>query len=161
MDLAGTAHLRRYFLPNIFQPVGLVLTIAGSLFTYLRFGAGIKPDFLNARVFAFYSTYFDTKYFKVIDNNLGEEICGITLLIGLFLIAFSKEKHEQDHYWEFRLRAFIITTYLSNLFLVISFIFVFGLAFFNMLSLYIVLPLLVYSLIFRYLIIQDRKQRLS
>ena len=150
------SNLKKYLLPNIFQTAGLVLAIAGIVMTYLRFGAGIKPGFLDVKVFAFYSTYFDTRYFRIIDNNFGEEVCGITLLLGLFLVAFSREKNEKEHFWIFRLKAFILATYCSVAFLLLSFFFVYGLAFFNMLSLYIILPLLSYSLIFRYYMVKDR-----
>jgi hypothetical protein len=33
---------------------------------------GIKPKFLDVNVFAVWSTYLDTKYMKVISNNIGE-----------------------------------------------------------------------------------------
>lgn len=148
--------LKKYFLPNIFQKVGFVLFAAGAIFTYLRFGAGIKPGFLNAKVFAFYSTYFDTKYFKFIDNNISEEICGLAVLVGIFLIAFSREKFEKDHYWALRLKSFILASYLSLVFLLLIFFFVFGLAFFNLLSLYIILPFLLYTLIFRFYLFKER-----
>jgi hypothetical protein len=156
VDFLPAGSLKKYLLPNIFQTAGLVLAIAGIVMTYLRFGAGIKPGFLDVKVFAFYSTYFDTKYFRIIDNNIGEEVCGITLLLGLFLVAFSREKNEKEHFWIYRLKAFILATYCSVAFLLLSFFFVYGLAFFNMLSLYIILPLLFYSLIFRYFMVKDR-----
>ena len=156
MEFSPAGIFKKYLLPNYFQTAGLVLAAAGIVMTYLRFGSGIKPGFLDVRVFAFYSSYFDTKYFRFIDNNISEEICGITLLTGLFFIAFSKEKTEQDHFWTFRLKSFILSAYCSALFLLLSFLFVFGLAFFNMLSLYIILPLFIYSVIFRYFLIKDR-----
>ena len=156
MDLTSAGSLKKYFLPNVFQKAGLVLVIAGAVFTYLRFGAGIKPGFLNTKVYAVYSTYFDTKYFRFIDNNISEEICGLTILIGLFLVAFSREKHEKEQYWEYRLKSFILSSYLSLVFLLLTFVFVFGIAFFNILSIYIILPLLIYILIFRYYLYKER-----
>jgi hypothetical protein len=156
VEFSSASSFKKYLLPNYFQTAGLVLTVAGIVMTYLRFGTGIKPGFLDVRVFAFYSSYFDTKYFRFIDNNISEEICGITLLAGLFFIAFSSEKREQDHFWIYRLKSFILSAYCSALFLLISFLFVFGLAFINMLSLYIILPLFLYSVIFRYYVVRDR-----
>jgi uncharacterized membrane protein len=156
VELTSAGSFKKYFLPNFFQKAGLVLVIAGAVFTYLRFGAGIKPGFLNTKVYAFYSTYFDTKYFRPIDNNISEEICGLTMLIGLFLVAFSREKLEKEHYWEFRLKSFILSSYLSLVFLLFTFVFVFGIAFFNILSIYIILPLLLYIMIFRYYLHKER-----
>lgn len=143
-------------MPHFFQVAGLVLTIAGLIMTYLRFGAGYKPGFLDVKVFAIWSTYFDTKYLQVINNNIGEEVCGITTLLGVFLLAFSREKYEQDHYWIYRLKAFILAAYCSVIYLLFSFFFIYGLAFFNMLTLYIILPLVFYTLFFRYFLIKER-----
>lgn len=155
MSERNAGRLKRYFLPNIFQVVGYIIAITGFILTFLRFSLGIKPGFLNVKVFAIYSTYFDTKYLRFIDNNISEEICGITVLAGLFLVVFSREKKEMDHYWVLRLKAFIISTYLSVFFLLLSFLFIYGIAFMSMLSLNIILPLLLYILIFRYSVVKD------
>jgi hypothetical protein len=152
----SSGNFNRFLLPNIFQVVGLVLTAAGLSMTYLRFGAGYKPGFMDVKVFAFWSTYFDTKYFQVINNNVGEEVCGITTLLGVFLFAFAREKDEKDHYWGYRMKAFILTAYCSVIFLLASFLFIYGLAFFNMLILYIILPMVLYAIFFRYYLFKER-----
>jgi hypothetical protein len=151
----------KYLLPNWFKTAGLILFLAGIVFSYLHFSAGVKPKFLDVKVFALYSTYLETKSLKVIHNNISEEICGFTTVLGLLLFALSKEKNEKEHYGTLRLKAFIISGYLWALIILASFFLIFGLAFINILSFNLVLPLLLYSLIFRYLLAADRRNEHS
>jgi hypothetical protein len=150
-------HFSRFLLPHPLQKIGVMLAVAGLVWVYLRFGAGFKPSFLNWKVFAFYSTYFDTKYFRVIDNHVGEEIGGLMVIIGLFLAAFSREKNEYEGLWNFRVTALLVTSYASVAFLILAFLFVYGLAFFNVLSVYMIIPALVYLAVFRFLIFKNRR----
>ena len=136
--------------------IGYVLAAAGFIFAYLRFGMGFKPDFLKFKVFAFYSTYFDTKYFRFIDNNFSEEICGILIVAGLFLIAFSRERKELDHFWYFRVKSFILAGWISVSLIIFSFLFIYGIAFLNLLSILIFMPLLIYIIIFKIFILNER-----
>ena len=78
-----------WLLPRFFRFIGIFLTLAGIVLTILRFWAGIKPDFLEMKVFVIYSAYLETHEFSLITNNISEEICGIVLLLGLFFLAFS------------------------------------------------------------------------
>jgi glycerol uptake facilitator-like aquaporin len=153
--------LKKLMLPHAFQVAGWFMSFTGVIFTYLRFGLGIKPEWLKFNVFAIYSTYFDSKYFQVIENNISEEICGIVLLTGLFFLAFSKERNEKEHFWNYRLKALMISLYASTLFLLLSFLFFYGLAFMSVLTVYMVLPLIIYIIIFRLLLYRDRQIRMN
>ena len=115
---------------------------------------GIKPGFLDVKVFAIYCRYFDTKYFSVIGNNISEEICGVFLLAGLFFITFAKEKKENDGIMYIRLRSFFLAIYANSILLLLSFFFVYGFGFLaimviNLFSMFILFNLIYYWLKFR------------
>jgi hypothetical protein len=149
--------MKKYLLPHFFQPAGLIIFLAGIVFSFLRFYSGIKPKFLDVNVFAVWSTYLDTKYMKVISNNIGEEISGFLTLLGLVLFVFSREKDEMAHFSVLRLKAVMITGYLWAIIILASFWLIFGLAFVNVMSLNLVLPLVLYSVIFRLILYRDRQ----
>lgn len=149
--------MKKYLLPHFFQPAGLIIFLFGMVFSILRFYAGIKPKFLDVKVFALYSTYLDTKYLKTISNNIGEELSGFLTILGLFLMTFSREKNEIDHFSALRLKAFMITGYLWAAIILASFWLIFGLAFVNVMSLNLVLPLFLYIIIFRMLLYRDQQ----
>ncbi len=138
----------KLFLPNYFKIVGIALLIPGIIAVVLRFYYSIKPEFLNVKVFAVYSIYIDTKYFKVISNNISEEIVALLILTGLFFIALSQEIIENEDLVFIRLHSFILSVYLNFIFILFSLFFVFGIAFIQVLMLNMVSFLVIYIIIF-------------
>ncbi len=66
----------KILLPRYFRYIGIFLTMAGIVMSVIRFGYGIKPDFLEVKVFVVYAAYLQTSEFRFITNNISEEICG-------------------------------------------------------------------------------------
>jgi len=117
-------------------------------------GTNVKS--LNIKVFAFYSSYLESKYFIWMQHNITQELCGILLIAGFLFIAFSKEKRENEKIQAIRIRSFILTVYVNSAFIVLSLLFTYGIAFLEMLIINIVLGLLLYILIFRFYIYKYR-----
>ena len=140
-----------------FKVAGIILLVPALFFTFFRFYLGEKPEFLKHKILAIYSSFLETKYFTLIENNLSEEICGLTLLISLVFIAFSKEKNENESYWQIRLNSVFLALYLNILFLLLSLLFVYGLAFVEILILNMYLFLIFYSVIFNYKLKKEGK----
>ena len=145
-----------FILPRGFLPFGFLFTCSGIILGIIRFYFGLKPDFLKRNVYAVYSYYLESKTLQVINNQLMEEIAGLLLIIGLFLIAFTKEKYELPHTNSIRLHAFFISIYLNTIFLITAIIFTFGFAFVYMLIINMGLFILIYIIIFRVLVLRSR-----
>lgn len=144
-------HKTIFLLPRNFRFVGIFFLVLGFLIGIARFKYGFKPDSLDLKVFAFFSSYLESKYMEIINNNLCEELTGFFLVTGLFLFAFSREKIEDETTDLLRLKAFFITAYLNFLFLLGSLFFTFGFAFIYMLMVNMGFFLLVFILTFRVL----------
>lgn len=141
-----------YLLPRSFRFLGYIFTVAGTILGIMRFYFGLKPDMLDQKVFAVYSVYLKTKTLKIETNQLIEEIVGLLLILGLFMIAFAREKNENPHVNSIRLKAFFISFYVNTIFLIAFIIFTFGLAFIYMTILNLILPLSIYIITFRILV---------
>lgn len=143
-----------YLLPNKARVIGLLFVILGSVLTYFRFSVGVKPEFLDWTVFSIYSSFLENKYFILTTNNVSEEICGLLVLAGLSIIAFSKEKIENEKVQEIRLYSFIYAVYANIAITFLTFIFIYGLgfAFFAVINIYLVLFLFI--IISRYRLIK-------
>lgn len=146
-----------YLLPNKFKIIGVLLFVVGIIITIIRFYFGVKPDWLDIKVFAVYSSFLQTKYFTFITNNILEELSGLILLVGLVFIAFSKEKTENEIIEQIRIRSFFYSVYSNILFTVFAFIFIFGLGFVYYLVLNMFVSLLLFIFIFRYNIYYYKK----
>jgi hypothetical protein len=142
-------HKFSFLLPRNFRFVGIFFCVLGFLLGIARFKYGFKPDSLDLKMFAFYSSYLESKYMEIVSNNMAEEITGFFLLTGLFLIAFSREKTEKSQYMDFRLKSFFIAAYLNFLFLIFSLLFTFGFAFIYMLMINMGFGLLTYFITFQ------------
>ncbi|MCE1197976.1 MAG: hypothetical protein LWW85_03315 [Marinilabiliales bacterium] len=138
-----------HLLPMNFRLMGILFFIAGLFSALLRFYEGFKPELLNIRVFAFCSVYLESKYMQVIRNNMAEELTGFLLLTGLLMIAFSREKYENEAVDRIRLRSFQWAAWVNYLFLMAAVLFTYGFGFVYLVILNMGFPLVVYILLFR------------
>lgn len=149
-----------YLLPRSFRFLGYIFTVAGTILGIMRFYFGFKPDVLDQKVFAVYSVYLKTKTLKIESNQLIEEIVGLLVILGLFMIAFAREKNENPQLNSIRLKTFFISFYVSTIFLIACILFTFGLAFIYMTILNLILPLSIYIIAFRILVGIERNKKL-
>jgi hypothetical protein len=138
----------RILLPRYFRYIGLTLTLAGIVFSVIRFGYGIKPDFLEVKVFVVYAAYLQSSEFRMITNNISEEICGITLLLGLFFLAFSRFKTETEEIWGLRTKSFMYSLYTLTALLLFCLMFIYGWGFLMVMTANLFLYLLIYNIWF-------------
>ncbi len=146
----------KLFLPNKIRIYGWVILLFGLILGVIRFYFGVKPEFLNIKVFAVYSKYFETNYFKVIENHVSEELTALLILVGLFVISFTKERIENESVSAIRYKSFILTFYINTLIIVLSFLFVYGFGFINILVINVFSPFIIYIILFRYFLSKIR-----
>lgn len=146
----------KLFLPNKIRIYGWVILLFGLILGVIRFYFGVKPEFLNIKVFAVYSKYFETNYFKVIENHVSEELTALLILVGLFVISFTKEKIENESVSAIRYKSFILTFYINTLIIVLSFLFVYGFGFINILVINVFSPFIIYIILSRYFLSKIR-----
>lgn len=146
----------KLFVPNNIRIYGWVILLFGLILGVIRFYFGVKPEFLNIKVFAVYSKYFETNYFKVIENHVSEELTALLILVGLFVISFTKEIIENEFVSAIRYKSFILTFYINTLIIVLSFLFVYGFGFINILVINVFSPFIIYIILSRYFLSKIR-----
>jgi len=137
-----------FLLPYKFKYLGWLLLAAGLICSVLFLFIGLKYSLLDVNVFAVWSRYFDTRYFSIIENNISEELTITILLSGLFLVAFSKMKNENDEISSIRIKALFLSVYINTGLLLFSALFIYGLAFVYMAFFNIFSGLFLFILIF-------------
>lgn len=148
-------------MPANFRFVGILFFILGFVLGVIRFKYGFKPEILDMKMFAFASSYIQTKYMEMIGNNMGEEIASFFLLTGLFLIAFSREKNENEEFNVIRLKAFFMAAYSNFVFLLAAVLFTYGFSFIYMLMLNMGFGLLVFIAAFQIMLFKSRSYKLD
>ncbi|MEI6884269.1 MAG: hypothetical protein WCO02_07265 [Bacteroidota bacterium] len=149
--------MSKLLLPRYFRYIGLFLTIAGIAMSVVRFGYGIKPDFLETKVFVVYAAYLQTSEFRFITNNISEEICGLTLMAGLFLLAFSRFRVETEEIWKLRTKAFVYSFYTLTALLLFCLLFIYGWGFLMVMTANLFFYLFLYNIWFYILSFRSRR----
>lgn len=141
-------------LPNRFRYVGVIFLVLGVMTGYLYFFGG-KPEFFVTRIFAFITSYLETRYWVIAQTNLLDEIAAVFTITGLTMLGYSKEKDENDEINALRFKALIYSTYFSIVIWVLFFLFVYGWPIFlfssSVFLIFLVSNLLVFNLLkYRY-----------
>ena len=131
-----------YLFPHKYKKWGWLIFIPTAVLAFLTVLNEYSPAWLDARVFAIAvdEVFGEEKYFGFIDNNLLNELLGVLLIISGLVVAFSKEKVEDELISSIRLKSLVWATYVNYGILLLAFVFVYNLSFlwvmiFNMFTL--------------------------
>jgi len=126
-----------FLFSNKFKKIGWFLFLSGIFCAFISFFIGDDPELFEAKVFAFSSRGIgDTgSYFKVISNNLYNEITAILIIVGGILTAFSKEKNEDEYISKIRLASLVWAVLFNYGVLLLAILFFYQLSFFTVMVL--------------------------
>ena len=121
-----------YLFPNRFKKIGWLLFIPGILLgiVYLIYQSDISLFDIKVFAIAEKVIFNDADFFTISENNVLDEISSILLIIGALLIAFSKEKTEDEFISKIRLESLVWATYINYAILILAIIFVYDITFF-------------------------------
>lgn len=112
-----------FLFPNRFKRIGLFFLIPGILiylyhevFHSNMFG----PEFLNLSVPVFLD---GGKFISLSEKNIFNGIIGVLVLIGSLMLAFSKEKLEDEFIEKIRFESLVWSVYVNVILILFSFIF--------------------------------------
>jgi hypothetical protein len=121
-----------YLFPHRYKRLGWLLLIPGVILGIIYLAAEPEPTWLDWPVFALVDDFIfeDGVFLRVVENNVFDELAGLLLIIGALLVAFSKEKQEDEYIARIRLESLVWATYINYFVLVLAILFVYGLPFF-------------------------------
>lgn len=149
----------KLLLPHQFKKTGWLLLIPSALFGMFILIFDFEFSFLDAKAFTIYNHGFidPPTIFGLINVNYTPTISGFIFLVGAILVAFSKEKHEDEFIANIRLASLVWATYVNYAILAFCFLFFYNFQFgyvmlFNMFTI-----LIFFILRFYYSIYKTRK----
>ena len=121
-----------YLFPNRYKKLGWLLFIPGIILgiVYLIYQSDISLFDIKVFAIAEKAIFSDTTFFSISENNVLDEISSILIIIGALLIAFSKEKYEDEFISKIRLESLVWATYINYAILILAIIFVYDMPFF-------------------------------
>ena len=145
--------MKTYLFPNSVKPLAWIILILGILGGIIVASFDIEPEIFDINVFSLYSTgdIFSKNhgFFKVIEQNILDDICGILIIIGGILVGFSKEKVEDEFIMQLRLSSLALAVYINYGILLLAFLLVHGFDFFTVMVYNMFTLLLIFILIFQ------------
>jgi hypothetical protein len=148
-------------LPYRFKSIGWFLLIPGLImgFFYLIKQDDVASFFQLPVISVFNKELFaDTiELIKITQNNVYDEIASILIIIGGILVAFSKEKLEDEYIAKIRLESLVWATYINYAILLVTLIFMYELTFFWVLVVNMFTILLFFIVKFRVALSQLKK----
>ena len=149
-----------YLFPHAWKKPGWVLFILGIFFGFYYLFFQQEPPFFNVRLFALVDGPFLKPYsfFTLVNTNALDEIIAVLLLVGGILIAFSKEKKEDEFIAKIRLESLVWATYVNYAILLIAVLFFFDLAFLWVLVFNLFTLLFFFIVRFNWLLYKSKKE---
>lgn len=121
-----------YLFPNRYKKLGWLLFIPGIIIgmAFLIYQSDINLFNIKAFALAEEALFSDNSFFSISENNFLDDISSILIIIGALLIAFSKEKFEDEFISKIRLESLVWATYINYAILTLAIIFVKDMTFF-------------------------------
>lgn len=148
-----------YLFPYKYKKIGWMVLVPSAIFGLIALIIDYQPIFLDWSVPAFFVDEIlgEKRVFSITNNNLLNEILGILCIVSLLLVAFSKEKYEDEFIAKIRLDSLVWATYVNYAILLIALITVYGLSFFWVMELNMFTILIFFIIRFNWLIYQSKK----
>lgn len=121
-----------YLFPNHFKKIGWFVLIPFSILgIYIVFNE-IEPTFLNFNMPAIFIDEFlkEPQLVGKVNNNILNEIVGVLVIISSLIVAFSKEKQEDELIAKIRLESLVWSVYVNYIVLLLALIFIYDFSFY-------------------------------
>ncbi|MBB6611181.1 hypothetical protein H7F15_09045 [Pontibacter sp. Tf4] len=153
----------RFLFPHRYKLLGWVLLVPSLIVGFLAIMADNPLFELNTTVFALYDggIFESAKAFKLVENNIFDELIAVTAIVGGLLAAFSREKDEDEYISQIRLESLLWATYINYGFLLFSVLFIYGLAFYQVLLLNMLTLLIIFLIRFNFILYRTSKAAIA
>ena len=153
-------------LPNLYKKIGWVLFIPTFILGVFVLFFDFKLDWLGTKVFAIYAgsglkilSDTDTgQFFILTSGNYTQTLAGVLCLISLLMVAFSREKIEDEFIGSTRMDSLRWATYFNYFVLIFCFIFFFDFEFLYIMIFNMFTILIFFICRFNFKLYQERKQ---
>jgi len=146
-------------LPHRYKKIGWIILIPATIMGIILSMGDFESEWLTAKVFVMFSDEIlaGKKSFSFITTNITNTLVGSLFLVGALLTAFSREKQEDEYIEKQRLSSLLWAVWVNYLLLLIAFIFIYGMAFFQVMIYNMFTVLIIFIARFNFILYQNRK----
>lgn len=144
-------------MPNKFKKIGWFILVPSFFIGIAQIVTGYEPDWLNGQMLSILPSVSDQKYFSITKVNFANTIVGLLFIIGSLLVSFSKEKNEDEFIAKIRMSSLLWAVLVNYILLLIAFVFVYDIAFLNIMIYNMFTVLLIFIVRFNYILFKNSK----
>ena len=146
----------KLLLPNRYKLIGWCLLIAVT-FLYIIFYS-IEFEY-ETKVFSILNQGFmsDSEWFSFSKTDISKTVVGVLFIVGGIFVGFSKEKKEDEFIEKIRLSSLLWAVWVNYGLLTFGFLFVFGMAFLNVMMYNMFTILIIFIARFNYILYKSNK----
>jgi hypothetical protein len=123
----------KYLLPSRYKRMGWFVFVPSVVLGLISYFCEWEPALLDVRVWGFTGLEDTMGKLDIIQapiNNILNEICGVLIILSGLMVAFSKEREEDELISMVRLESLVWATYWNYAILILAFVLVYDMAFF-------------------------------
>jgi hypothetical protein len=156
----------RLLLPNRFKTIGWFILVPALIAGIILTTIGYEADWLDAKVLTLFYDEISiiqddiiVKYgpFGLVEANITNTVVGILFLLGALMVAFSKEKREDEFISNLRLSSLLWSVWVNYILLLFAFLLVYGMAFFHIMVYNMFTILIIFIIRFNYILYRSTK----
>lgn len=146
-------------IPTKYKPLGWIILIPSLILGIFLIVTDLESSWLTLPVFAIIGSGIltETKYFSIIETDVILTITGVLIIVGGLLVAFSREKFEDEFISNMRLSSFQWAVFVNYAIMLLCFLFIYGPTFFTVMTFNMFTVLLLFIIRFNYLLFKNRQ----
>lgn len=150
---------QRFLISNKYKKLGWILLVPSFLAGLYVISADFDPDFLKMKVISLFSdqTFGQKRFIEIIEVNIINTIVGVMFIAGAMMVAFSREKIEDEFIANTRMSSMMWAILVNYSLLLIAFIFIYGVPFLNVMIYNMFTVLILFILRFNYMLYKNSK----
>lgn len=151
--------LTKFLLPTKLKYVGWLIAIPAFVLMIMHLHFRFTFSFLEFGVKDIKKILFDNGFlFNIQYNNFTDEIGGVLLITGLLLIAFSKEKDEDEMISKLRLESLLWAVFVNSVLIILSIILFYSQLFLKVMAYNICTTLILFIIRFNLVLYFGKKK---
>ena len=157
-----------FLFPNRFRIIGWILLIPATILGCMVIFNDFEFSFLNIKVLSLMPAEIDAtpgitpqifKFRSIVDDNFTSEIASILFIVGALLVAFSKEKNEDEYIAKIRLESLMWATYVTFAIQIFCILFFYEFRFLLSMIINMFTILIVFIIRYNYIIFSSKIQK--
>lgn len=147
----------RFLFPHRYRRVRWIIALPAFVLMLLTLHADFEFKFLDYGGGSMHGLFDKSFLFNLHLHNFTDEIGSLLLIIGLLLIAFSRERVEDERIAKLRLESLLWAVYVNFAWLIFSIIFFYNELFLEIMTYNICTPLILFIIRYNVVMYNDRK----